>query len=1040
MNILGESFYPEITNQINIRQKIYGLGFDQNSSRSNESIQYLNGNTAWCKLVSSTRIANPNILNNTSIKQLGLTGNELAEKFILFNGVQDKNGIQRSGISSFSSPSGFNNAYGIGGTEFGLNPMMGIISTRIQHKNRGSIRMANIKIKAWNKFQFDIIDVLYLRLGFSVLLEWGNSNYFNNNGKLQTNVNNSLSNDFLKGSISYEDFLNKITSQRKKSLGNYDAMFGKVSNFHWSFQPDGSYDIDLDLVSVGDIIESFKINRTDSINISITNQQTENDLVSSIDSEESNLNAILLKYASTSNIANFLYKLGNLLNSPQNINTLYNISYNTNFNNYFNSEYDKSKNSPDSKKDALFVIPDPNELKIISESENGERKILGSVQKNVDNKFYYFIRLGCFLKYIEEGVLYKVKNNNKNTPILKFDYSVEDNLMHAPPQLMSYDPFVCMVNRTVEFPGLFKPIIPSRTYFEAGDKFEVENQLELGKVMNIYLNFKFILQKLEELKSVEDGSVQLIDFLKSILDGINGAFGGFSRLDVFIDETTNSVKIIDQNPLPSSKTALEYVKTKGIETSTDYAKFELYGYSLESGDPKSGFIKNFKFQTELTPEFSTMISVAATSNGNVVGENNTALSKLNLGLQDRFKEEINDNSSINSVPSPDLKSELYEKYNTSANNFINFSYRLKKFLDNIYQDIYIKQEVEENKQAVSTFFKLFKEYKKNSTNYFNGTIEPKNDDSSQPGTGFIPFNLSLTMDGLSGMKIGSKFLINTSYLPSNYPKTVDFLIKNIQHEISNNKWFTTIESYCISQGSETNPISKIPDNPQLQPDIVQESNLEYKSTPDDELYRYLSWQQGPTGLSQHYKLITGKSNSYSYPVTANFIKQNWPGNKVSSKGIKKQDIDALFISNPKLLAEAFLDVWKQNFYLKGIEALSLINSNGSNRTGLLYSQIKNAFVNYSQPNNGITWQLLSKIGYLENILNTDTEESGTYQTMFQMSKTYLLSEINKLNKTKITRNNKTYINYSTIEKLTQIVTPELIKNFNQFKSISKYPN
>jgi hypothetical protein len=60
--------------------------------------------------------------------------------------------------------------------------------------------------------------------------------------------------------LTYVDFLNLIDSQRRNSNGNYDAMFGKVCNFHWSFLPDGSYDITIELVSIGDIIESFKIN------------------------------------------------------------------------------------------------------------------------------------------------------------------------------------------------------------------------------------------------------------------------------------------------------------------------------------------------------------------------------------------------------------------------------------------------------------------------------------------------------------------------------------------------------------------------------------------------------------------------------------------------------------------------------------------------------------------------------------------------------------------------------------------------------------
>jgi hypothetical protein len=90
----------------------------------------------------------------------------------------------------------------------------------------------------------------------------------------------------------------------------------------------------------------------------------------------------------------------------------------------------------------------------------------------------------------------------------------------------------------------------------------------------------------------------------------------------------------------------------------------------------------------------------------------------------------------------------------------------------------------------------------------------------QPSTGFIPFNLSLTMDGLSGMKVNSKFLIDISYLPSNYPETVDFLIKGLSHKIEGNKWETMLESYCISKGEyKEAPEKNI--NPQGQQDVQQ---------------------------------------------------------------------------------------------------------------------------------------------------------------------------------------------------------------------------
>jgi hypothetical protein len=63
--------------------------------------------------------------------------------------------------------------------------------------------------------------------------------------------------------------------------------------------------------------------------------------------------------------------------------------------------------------------------------------------------------------------------------------------------------------------------------------------------------------------------------------------------------------------------------------------------------------------------------------------------------------------------------------------------------------------------------------------------------------GFLPFNLSLTMDGLSGMKVYQKFEVDTDFLPSNYPTSLDFIVKGITHTIQNNEWITNIESFAI---------------------------------------------------------------------------------------------------------------------------------------------------------------------------------------------------------------------------------------------------
>ena len=50
--------------------------------------------------------------------------------------------------------------------------------------------------------------------------------------------------------------------KEKNIQGCYDGILGKISNFKWTFNPDGTYNITLDVISLGDVIESLKLNVT----------------------------------------------------------------------------------------------------------------------------------------------------------------------------------------------------------------------------------------------------------------------------------------------------------------------------------------------------------------------------------------------------------------------------------------------------------------------------------------------------------------------------------------------------------------------------------------------------------------------------------------------------------------------------------------------------------------------------------------------------------------------------------------------------------
>ncbi len=101
-----------------------------------------------------------------------------------------------------------------------------------------------------------------------MMVEWGNSQYLPNK-QLDSNTpvieqvgNSIIENNWFQdeGSIHLE-LNSKVEEYRLKYNGNYDGFMGKVTNFNWSFNRDLSYSISIDLVSLGDVIESLVINK-----------------------------------------------------------------------------------------------------------------------------------------------------------------------------------------------------------------------------------------------------------------------------------------------------------------------------------------------------------------------------------------------------------------------------------------------------------------------------------------------------------------------------------------------------------------------------------------------------------------------------------------------------------------------------------------------------------------------------------------------------------------------------------------------------------
>lgn len=270
--LLGDQIENYVQKQIMRRQKAHGAGVD--GERLDRNIIYQNSKTAWVKLASGVSVTEAKLKEvfqaNASNQQF-FTDNKgmgLAKRHILFGGYGE---LRKSGNSNIifqqtSFLDSGNNSYELS-KDWGIIPMPGIDSIDVKSLNRGSLKKATIKLTAQNRDQLSLLDLLYMRLGYTVMLEWGWGMYYDNESGDVTKVYGSLiedENGFFSKSFeshkSYLDLLPKIANLRDKNDGNVDALLGKVSNFNWSFNSDGSYSIEITVISLGDVVESLKTN------------------------------------------------------------------------------------------------------------------------------------------------------------------------------------------------------------------------------------------------------------------------------------------------------------------------------------------------------------------------------------------------------------------------------------------------------------------------------------------------------------------------------------------------------------------------------------------------------------------------------------------------------------------------------------------------------------------------------------------------------------------------------------------------------------
>jgi hypothetical protein len=603
VNIAGSPFQPYVKDQIDLRKEIISK-----ENRSASDLLWLTNRNSWIRISSGADV------DDTNTDFPNEKGNILSKKYLLQAGLTDHTG----GADSYQLRSGVgpNGAYGIGGTDFGLKPMPGLEGLSIKTGGKlGTLREATFEFTCYNMKQLEIMNALYMKLGFSVLIEWGHIPYLDN--KTQKLETNPIPLGFY-GIETKEELMTKIQEKRVYHSGNYDAMWGTIKNFSYVYGTSGEFKCKVDLVGAGDILESLKINQSGNSG-DINASGSEYPVVS--DANKSLLNeALYLHYNAGISTSNNPYILKPYL-------TTYFKKLKIKFEDFSQNvdlikkgyHYSLLSKLNENNGGAKVNIPDITHPDLFFSNFYLDMEAEGTDGEAAPPQRQIYMTLGhLLLLTLATGGIYDKKNTEEN-PYIYIDVNPETNRCYTFPGHCSLDPTVCLIGSegipfSVESAIFRDNIKPNYPFYDS-----VNPELG-GRFMLTLVNIDFIVKTLRKYTSSDSkGDVNFVDFAKDILTGISKACGGFNEFRIVPDDDSRCIRIFDDRTVPNFK----YQTAK-------YLTIPVLG--------KNSIVYDFNYTSKISPNMASQIVIAAQAQDKGVkgNKNSLAFSHLNGGLTNRL--------------------------------------------------------------------------------------------------------------------------------------------------------------------------------------------------------------------------------------------------------------------------------------------------------------------------------------------------------------------------------------------------------------------
>ena len=546
--VIGGPLSTDVLAQLDIRSKVMSK-----DPRTSEDIMLLNANIGWAKMSSGVDV-------NGS--------NALAKSYVLVAGQAGKQGTET--YSTYLASTGF-------------RPMPGITGVDVHSLNRfGVLKEATVTFNCWSVEQLTDLEMLYMRPGYTALLEWGHSIYTKDGKAPYDKHVETIQNFFNEKGLTRDIIHKEIEVLKKQSAYNYDGIYGFIKNFSWSFRQDGGYDCTTTIISMGELVESLQVL------LDATSHDTPG-VATKINPDEKSQATILqgvLTYIKNGSQA-----------EASNVWTQISAKYPN-----FATRFMTANGSLGLDGFGYLGASSSDVITVTSGNSNEKHTTaFGYIT------FKSFCQIINALTLVDQAGELLTKFNTDKRPENDANSSIPSSKFKTFKFHESIDPSVCLI----------VPITNSVLYASNKTAYtQLKNIIGDGaseEILNILLNVDMLLAILDDIIKRPAEERSLFSIFTSIFAQVNKALGEINEIALHYDETTSIYYIVDRQ-VKVDNSDLQIINITGLKST----------------------VTKFDFTTKLAPALSTMIAISAQAGNTDIGVDASALMRWNEGLTDRI--------------------------------------------------------------------------------------------------------------------------------------------------------------------------------------------------------------------------------------------------------------------------------------------------------------------------------------------------------------------------------------------------------------------